>query len=195
MLPAFKSGWIDIENQQKETAMTISLYNAVIPSQLQIIASVRSLVDKAKTHCEENNVAPEDIIGARLIEDMQPFSYQVKCCREHSLGAIEAVREGVFTPSLAAPPTAWEGLYEKLDEATNELKKVTEEEMESFVGKRMEFRFKETVMPFTAEDFLMSFAQPNFYFHATTAYDLLRERGFKIGKMDFVGMPKMSKPA
>lgn len=172
--------------------MTISLHDAVIPSQLQIIAAVRALVDKAKTHCEDTGTAAEDIIGARLIEDMQPFSYQVKCCREHSLGAIEAVREGVFTPSLAAPPDSWEGLYEKLDEAKAGLEAVSVEEMNGFVGKSMEFRFKETVMPFLAEHFLFSFAQPNFYFHATTVYDLLREQGFQIGKMDFVGMPRMS---
>lgn len=174
--------------------MTISLYDAVIPSQLQIIAAVRALVDKAKTHCEETSTAAADIIGARLIEDMQPFSYQVKCCREHSLGAIDAVRAGVFTPSLAAPPDSWEGLYEKLDEAKAGLEKVDEAEMAGFVGKPMEFRFRETVMPFSAENFLLSFAQPNFYFHATTAYDLLRERGFAIGKMDFVGMPRMKLP-
>ena len=174
--------------------MTISLYDAVIPSQLQIIAAVRALVDKAKAHCEDSGTAAEDIIGARLIEDMQPFSYQVKCCREHSLGAIEAVREGVFTPSLAAPPDSWDGLYEKLDEAKAGLEAVSVEEMDGFVGKPMEFRFKQTVMPFLAEHFLFSFAQPNFYFHATTAYDLLRERGFQIGKMDFVGMPRMSQP-
>lgn len=174
--------------------MTISLYDAVIPSQLQIIAAVRALVDKAKTHCEDTGTAAEDIIGARLVEDMQPFSYQVKCCREHSLGALEAVREGVFTPSLAAPPDSWDGLYEKLDEAKAGLEAVSIEEMVGFVGKPMEFRFKQTVMPFLAEHFLFSFAQPNFYFHATTAYDLLRERGFQIGKMDFVGMPRMSQP-
>ena len=174
--------------------MTISLYDAVIPSQLQIIAAVRALVDKAKNHCEDTGTAAEDVIGARLIDDMQPFSYQVKCCREHSLGAIEAVREGVFTPSLAVPPDSWDGLYEKLDEAKAGLEAVSVEEMDGFVGRSMEFRFKQTVMPFLAEHFLFSFAQPNFYFHATTAYDLLRERGFQIGKMDFVGMPRMSQP-
>ncbi len=174
--------------------MTISLYDAVIPSQLQIIAAVRALVNKAKAHCEETGTATEEIIGARLIEDMQPFSYQVKCCREHSLGAIEAAREGVFTPSLVAPPDSWQGLYEKLDEAKAGLEEVEEAEMTGFVGQPMEFRFKETVMPFTVENFLLSFAQPNFYFHATTAYDLLRERGFRIGKMDFVGVPRIKQP-
>ncbi len=174
-------------------SMTISLYDAVIPSQLQIIAAVRKLVDKAKAHCEESGTAPEEIIGARLIEDMLPFSYQVKCCREHSLGAIEAVREGVFTPSLTAPPNDWEGLYEKLDEAKAGLEAVSEAEMAGFVGQDMEFRFKDMVMPFTAGNFLLSFAQPNFYFHATTAYDLLRERGLKIGKSDFMGTPRIKR--
>lgn len=193
MPPASRSGWAGADHQQKANIMTISLYDAVIPSQLQIIAAVRGLVDKAKAHCETEGTAAEEIIGARLIEDMQPFSYQVKCCREHSLGAIEAVREGVFTPSLVAPPNGWAGLYEKLDEAKAGLEAVSEAEMEGFVGQHMEFRFKDTVMPFTAEHFLLSFAQPNFYFHATTAYDLLRERGFKIGKMDFIGMPRMKR--
>lgn len=170
----------------------ISLYDAVVPSQLQIIAAVRALVDKARTHCEETGTAREEIIGARLIGDMQPFSYQVKCCREHSLGAIDAVKEGVYTPSLVAPADNWEGLYEYLDEAKAGMEAISIEEMASFVGKPMEFRFKQTVMPFTAENFLLSFAQPNFYFHATTAYDLLRERGFEIGKMDFVGRPRIA---
>lgn len=172
--------------------MTISLYDAVIPAQLQIIKSVRKLVDKAKAHCEEKGVPAEEIIGARLIADMQPFSYQVKCCREHSLGAIEGVRDGVFTPSLTAPPSDWDGLYEKLDEAKAGLEAISEAEMAGFVGKPMEFRFGETVLPFAAEHFLLSFAQPNFYFHATTAYDLLREHGLQIGKMDFLGMPRVA---
>tara|TARA_R110001606_G_scaffold59052_3_gene140677 strand:- start:842 stop:1426 length:585 start_codon:yes stop_codon:yes gene_type:complete len=191
MPPAYKSGSTGADNYRKKNSMTISLYDAVIPTQLQIIAAVRELVDEAKAHCEEKGLAPEEIIGARLIEDMQPFSYQVKCCREHSLGAIEAVREGVFTPSLAPPPTDWAGLYEKLDEAKAGLEAVSEAEMSGFVGQHMEFRFKDAVMPFTAENFLLSFAQPNFYFHATTAYDLLRENGLRIGKRDFLGMPRM----
>ena len=65
--------------------------------------------------------------------------------------------------------------------------------MEGFIGQPMEFRFKDTVMPFTAENFLLSFAQPNFYFHATTAYDVLRAQGFPIGKRDFLGMPRMKR--
>lgn len=173
--------------------MTFSLYDAVIPTQLQIIAAVRALVDKAKAHCEEKGTEPEEIIGARLTEDMLPFSYQVKSCREHSLGAIEGVREGMFTPSLTPPPSNWEGLYEKLDEAKAGLEAVNEAEMEGFIGQPMEFRFKDTVMPFTAENFLLSFAQPNFYFHATTAYDVLRARGFPIGKRDFMGIPRMKR--
>jgi len=193
MPPAYRNGSTAADNQQKEMTMTISLYDAVIPTQLQIIAAVRELVDEAKAHCEEKRIPPEEIIGARLIEDMLPFSYQVKCCREHSLGAIEGVREGVFTPSLAPPPEDWAGLYELLDEAKAGLEAISEADMEGFIGQHMEFRFKEAAMPFTAENFLLSFAQPNFYFHATTAYDVLRARGLRIGKRDFLGMPRMKR--
>lgn len=175
--------------------MTISLYDAVVPSQLQIIAAVRALVDKARTHCEETGTDPAEIIGARLIEDMAPFSYQVKCCREHSLGAIEALRKGVFTPSTALPADNWDGLYAYLDEATTGLEAIDAKDMDAYVGKPMKFSFKDMEIPFTAENFLLSFAQPNFYFHATTAYDLLRRQGFQIGKFNFLGAPRSSPPA
>ena len=55
----------------------------------------------------------------------------------------------------------------------------------------MQFSFGTAVMPFTAENFLLSFAQPNFYFHAATAYDILRSKGVKIGKRDFMGRPRL----
>jgi hypothetical protein len=55
----------------------------------------------------------------------------------------------------------------------------------------MRFEFRDRKMPYTAENFLLSFAQPNFYFHATTAYDILRAQGLKIGKGDFIGMPRL----
>jgi len=167
--------------------MTISLYDAIIPSQLQIIASVRKLLDKAKAHCDETGLDTAEIIGASLIQDMAPFAYQVKCCREHSLSAFQAAKEGVYTPNTDTPVDNWEGLYAYLDEAVEGLNAISEEEMGALLGKPMEFRFKEMVIPFTAENFLLSFAQPNFYFHATTAYDLLRAAGLQIGKTDFLG--------
>jgi hypothetical protein len=167
--------------------MAIGLYEAIIPSFRQLLASTRTLLDKAEAHCAEHGLEHAELIGARLIEDMQPFSYQVKCTSEHSIGAIRAVREGVFTPSLAYPPDSFEALRTLVDTADADLAALDPSEIDGFVGRDMRFEFRDRVIPFTAEGFLLSFAQPNFYFHATTAYDILRMRGVKLGKMVFLG--------
>ena len=111
----------------------------------------------------------------------------MKSTAEHSIGAIEAIRVGVLSHSLEVPPDSFNGLFEKLASARAALQALDPKEINGFVGREMRFEFKESRMDFTAEDFLTSYAQPNFYFHATSAYDILRNRGVKIGKMDFLG--------
>jgi uncharacterized protein len=118
---------------------------------------------------------------------MLPFTYQVKSTAEHSLGAINAVREGYATPSLEAPPKTFAGLLEKLHAAREGLTALVPAEVNGFIGKDVVFEFKGVRREFVGENFLMSYALPNFYFHAVTAYDLLRVRGLAIGKKDFTG--------
>lgn len=167
--------------------MTFSLHAATIPPYLQILGSVARLVDKAEAWCAETNTAPDDVIGCRLIADMLPFTYQVKSTAEHSIGAINSVREGFATPSLAMPPSTFAELRDKVAAARNDLAALDPAEVDGFVGKPVRFEFKEMKRDFTAENFLIGYALPNFYFHAVTAYDLLRARGVKLGKRDFLG--------
>lgn len=167
--------------------MAFSLHAATIPPFLQILGSVARLVEKAEAHCAERGLPAEELIGARLAPDMLPFAYQVKSTAEHSIGAIEAVRRGVFSPSLAAPPDSFAGLRDKIAEARAALEVIDKGEVDSFVGRDMRFEFKDFRLDFTAEGFLTSFSLPNFYFHATTAYDVLRMKGLAIGKRDFMG--------
>lgn len=167
--------------------MAFTLYAATVPSYLQILKAVSGLVDKAEAFCNENALPPEAIIQARLADDMFPFAYQVKSTAVHSFGAIEAVRKGTFSPDLTTPPATFDGLRERVAQAISGLESVTTEEMESFVGRDMRFEFGTMVAEFTAEEFLLSLSQPNFYFHATTAYDIMRMKGVKIGKTDYAG--------
>ena len=167
--------------------MTITLYNATIPTFLQILGSINHLMEKAEAHMAEHGVTEEDLLQARLAPNMQPLAYQIKCCAEHSRGAIEGVRAGVFIPQTALPPQTFTDLRAYLAEATFFLAALDPAEVNGFAGQDMRFEWKDTRIPFTAEGFLFSYALPNFYFHATTAYDLLRLKGVKIGKMDFLG--------
>jgi uncharacterized protein len=167
--------------------MAFTLYAATIPSCLQILGSVERLVGKAEDFCAAKGWSPDTLINARLAEDMLPFAYQVKSTVVHSIGAIEGVRKGVFSPDTSQPPTSFEALRARVTDTIASLGAIESEEVESFIGRDMRFTFGDSHIDFLAEDFLLSFSQPNFYFHATTAYDILRMKGLEIGKRDFNG--------
>lgn len=171
--------------------MPFSLYEAVIPSQLQILGALDALLDKAKSFCTEQDRAEKDLIEARLAPDMLPFGYQVKSCAAHSAGGIEGVRAGAFSPDMSPWPTDFDGLHSVLRAAIGNLNEIDRDACEALAEKDTEFAFGETRLPFTGANFLLSFSQPNFYFHATTAYAILRAQGVKLGKRDFIGMPRI----
>ena len=170
--------------------MPLSLHAALVPSWLQLLNSGKGWLDKAADH----DMSEADLLDARLIDDMMPFTYQVKAMAIHSQGAIEAVREGVFSPDFNAPSiTSLNGLREKLDGAIAFLQGLGEDELEGMVGQPMRFEIGPKRLDFTAENFLLSFSQPNFYFHATTAYGILRAKGVNVGKLDYLGALRINK--
>ena len=167
--------------------MAFSLYDATIPAYRQTLGAVAGLLVTAEELCAEKQLASEDIIDARLAEDMLPFAYQVNSTVVHSLGSIEGVRRGVFSPDMTPPPQTFAALKARVAEGLSALEAIQPSEVEGFIGRDMRFEFRERRLEFTAENFLLSFSLPNFYFHAATAYDILRWKGARIGKRDFMG--------
>jgi hypothetical protein len=171
--------------------MTFSLHAAVVPSQLQVLRATAALLDKAETFCAEHGLSPDTLVQARLAEDMLPFAYQVKSMAVHSLGAIEGVRNGVFAPDIAPPPPNLPGLKARIADTVAALEALDPAEVDGFVGRDMRIELVERRLDFVAEAFLLSFSQPNFYFHAATAYDILRWKGVPLAKRDFLGTPRL----
>jgi uncharacterized protein len=171
--------------------MTMSLYGATVPAFQQMLGAVSGLLDKAEAHCADIGSDPTALVGAKLADDMLPLGYQVKSVTTHSIKAIEGVRAGVFTPDMTPWPTDLAGLRAQLDATKSAIDALTAEEVNGFVGRDAAFVMGEMRMPFTAEDFLLSFSMPNFYFHATTAYAILRANGVSLGKRDFLGRPRL----
>jgi len=171
--------------------MSFSLYEAVVPSNLQILGSVDGLIDKAETFCAEQGRAEADLIDARIAPDMLPFGYQVKSCAVHSVGGIAGVKAGSFSPDRSAWPTDFAGLHDIIRSAIASLNELDRDAFDALTESDTQFTFGETIMPFTGANFLLSFSQPNFYFHATTAYAILRAQGVTLGKRDFMGRPRM----
>ena len=171
--------------------MGISLYDLGVKSYLQIIPAVSGFLEKGRSHFEEKKRNLDDIVKLRLYDDMAPFTFQVFSVAHHSLGAINGLKNGEFNPPNVPRGLDYGALQELVSNAEAELKALDADIVNGFEGGEVVFKMGSTSLPFVAEDFIMSFSLPNFYFHATTAYDILRKEGVPLGKMDFLGGMRM----
>jgi len=171
--------------------MALSLYDASVANYLQTLGAVGGFLDRGLTFFREQNIDPDTMVEARLAPDMLPLRFQIISVAQHSRGAIEGVQQGVFNPPSSKTPYDYAGLQALVTEASEALSAWTPEAVNALGGKDVVFHVGERQLPFTAEGFLMSFSLPNFYFHATTAYDILRTNGVPLGKRDFMGRLKL----
>lgn len=167
--------------------MPVSLHDALIPNFRQTIGSAGALLDKAEAWAKKEGIEEASVIGHRLAPDMLPIPFQVKSLASHSIGAIEGVRAGVYSPDITPAPNDFAGLKAILDKADAALAALDPAELDGLAGKDVAFQLRDMKLPFTGADFLFSFSVPNFYFHATTFYDILRNKGLPLGKRDFLG--------
>jgi hypothetical protein len=176
--------------------MTFSLYAATVPTCLQMLGAVSGLLDKAEAWCADRGTAPADLLGRKLAPDMYPLSYQVKSAAVHSQGAIEGVLKGGFSPDTSDLPESFAPLKARIAGAIAALEGLEPAVLEAVIGRDMAFVFGEHRIAYLAEDFVLGFSQPNFYFHCTAAYAILRAEGLPIGKRDFLGHQRRKpKPA
>ena len=171
--------------------MAFSLYDAAVANYLQILGAVGGLLEKSLTHFHDHGIDPADVVETRLAPDMMPFRFQIVSVAHHSRGAMAAAKNGVFVPPSGRPDLDFAALQSLVTEARNELSGLTPDAVNALVGRDVTFKLGERTLPFTAEGFLMSFSLPNFFFHATTAYDILRHKGAPLGKRDFMGRLKL----
>jgi len=154
------------------------------------LAAVTGFVDKGRAWCEENGVSLDDVVATRLRDDMLPFHFQLVSVSHHSLGALRGAQAGEFSP----PPKLeldFAGLQSLVAEARAGLADFTPDVVNGLEGRDLVFKIGGQSMPFVAEEFLLSFSLPNFYFHAVTAYDILRIQGAPLSKRDFLGPFKL----
>lgn len=172
--------------------MSFSLYDVSVGTYLQQLGAVAGILDKGAAWSAENNVDLTDIVDTRIHPDMFPFAFQVRSVCHHSWGAIQGAKAGVFGPPAPPPEGGYPALQALVAEALDGMKTQTRDEIDELVGRDVTFQLNEKfALPFTAENFLMSFSLPNFYFHCTTTYAILRQRGVKLGKRDFMGAMRM----
>ena len=171
--------------------MSFSLYDATIANYLQTLAALGAIMDRATAHFTQQGTPMGEIVEARLVPDMLPFRFQIMSVTHHSLGAITGAKQGLFKPPPASDGLDFAALQALVAQTQAGLSQLSRDEVNDLAGREVIFALGERRMPFVAEEFLMSFSLPNFYFHATTAYDLLRLKGMPLGKRDYLGRLRM----
>ena len=169
--------------------MTNSFYDLTVGSYVQIVEAATGVLQKSADHFAAKGIDLAEVVETRLIPDMANFHFQVTSLTHHSLGAVNAFKSGEFRP-----PRYDDCDYAALQAMTattlHELKTQSREEIDALADGKVVFKLGDNEIPFTAENFALSFSLPNFYFHATTAYDILRMKGVPLGKRDFLGKMK-----
>lgn len=174
--------------------MGTSLYDLSVPTFLQTVRSIRGFLGRAVTHCAESGIDPNEFINARLFDDMAPFHFQIEAAWHHSVWGLEAAKTGVFAPPALVGPVPFADLQAMIVKAETALGAFTPEEVNAWEGKDLDLQIGPRRLAFTSETLILSFSLPNFYFHAVTAYDILRSRGVPLGKRDFEGRLRTRSP-
>lgn len=171
--------------------MALSFYDITVPNYLQILNAVSGVLEKGKAHCEENGISLDDVVATRLIDDMNPFQFQVISVVHHSEGAMKGYESGEFAPPNGYGEPDYAGLQALVQGAIDYISSKDEAMVNSWQGGQVTFKLGGNELPFTTENFAQTFSMPNFYFHAATTYDILRMKGVPLGKRDFLGAMRM----
>jgi hypothetical protein len=167
--------------------MATPLYDLSVPTFLQTVSAVAGFLDRASRHCTETATNPNDFVPARLFDNMAPFHFQIEALVHHSVWGLDAVKKGVFAPPALIGPMPFADLQTMIGQAVTTLEAFIPDEVNGWEGKNLDLQIGPRMLSFTSETFILSFALPNFHFHAVTAYDILRARGVPLGKRDYEG--------
>lgn len=167
--------------------MTATLYEATVARFEQTLTALTGVLAKGREHCVEQNINLDGVVSSRLYPDMLPLSFQVISSAHHSAGALAAARSGEFAPPPRPDDVDYAALETYIADALAVVRSFEASELRELEDNDLVFRLGENELPFAVGDFLLSFSIPNFFFHATTTYDLLRMQGVPIGKRDFIG--------
>lgn len=171
--------------------MTLSLASTVLPTYQQIIPAVLNYLEKGRAHYEALGSDVNQAVQLKLIDDMQPLHFQMVSVVHHSMNALTSCETGNATPPDFSLAFDYAGLTAHVAAALGAVNSTDAAALDARADATVVFRMGGRELPFTVSNYLLSFSLPNFYFHATTGYDLLRMDGVKLSKMDFLGGLRM----
>jgi hypothetical protein len=166
--------------------MTISVYDFSIPVLSRALTNLSNILDKAAAHAAAKKYDSSVLLHLRLFPDMHPLSRQVQIACDTAKGAAARLA-GVDVPKHEDTESTLDELKQRIGKTLDFLKTVSAEQVNGAEGRTIEIKFPNGAWKFTALAYLVDFVLPNFYFHESMVYALLRKSGVEIGKTDFLG--------
>ncbi len=168
--------------------MTISMYQVSVPVFVRNLTALAAVLDKAAAFAEAKKFDQAVLLNTRLYPDMFPLVTQIGQVCTHATRGV-AQLSGTAQPDLGPAETTLAALKERVTKALDFVKTATPAQIDGTEDKDIVLKFGTREMPFKGEQFLVGFTLPNFFFHYTTAYNILRSLGLEVGKRDFMGAP------
>jgi hypothetical protein len=162
------------------------MYSVAVPTLVQILGSLVTVIDKAAAHAAARKIDPAVLMGYRLAPDMFAFSRQIQIATDQAKGCVARLA-GVAVPSYPDTETNLEELKARVVRTIDFIQSFTADQIDGSEERAISFKAGAAEMNFTGERYVAHWVFPNFLFHATTAYDILRHAGVELGKRDFIG--------
>lgn len=166
--------------------MSLSMYQVSVPVFVRALNVLSTLLKKGEEHADANGMVPDMLLGARLAADMLPLSAQVQRASDSAKLCVARLC-GVDAPKYDDNEASFQQLQERIAKTIAYLESLPQAQFDEADGRDVTLAFGSFKQSFTGQSYLLTFALPNFYFHITTAYDILRAQGVKLGKLDFLG--------
>ena len=166
--------------------MPISMYQASVPRFVHMLGNLSAMLEKAEAHVDARKVDPTSLINFRLFPDMFPFSRQIQVTCDVSKGAIARLA-GVEVPKHEEVEQTYAELRARIAKTEGFIQTIRPAQVDGSEDKDIVVKLGKQEYRFKGMQYLLNYAYPNFYFHVTTAYNILRHNGVELGKKDFVG--------
>jgi len=161
-------------------------YDLLIPIFTRMLPNLKAILEKAQEDAEARKIDPQVFLQARLAPDMFALARQVQITTDQVKGGLARLA-GVEVPKWDDNEKTFGELCARVDKALDYTKTFKPAQFDGAETRDIELKFPQATLTFKGRDYLLNFVLPNFYFHLTAAYAILRHNGVPLGKRDFVG--------
>ncbi len=166
--------------------MSISVYDQSIARMSHMLQNLDKIVSRAETYSQANDIEPSALLQARLFPTMRNFIFQIQVATDMAKGCAARL-SGTDMPKWSDEEETFADVHARIKKALDFLATFKPEQFEGSETRELELKLGSHTVKFTGQSYLLGFVLPNFYFHMTTAYNLLRHNGLDLGKRDFLG--------